>query len=353
MNTHHIKTIIKFFILLLNLLLFNTITYAADKTLNVYTWSGYLSEPIMQLFEQQTGIRINHSTYLSNEVLYSKLKANPDSGYDIIMPSTYFVNIMVKQNLIQKIDKTKLTNFKNLNPIFLNQEYDKNNEYSLPYVYLLTGIAINKKYHPEINETSSISWSDLWNPKYKDQLLIFDDTRETFAISLMKLGYSINDTDPNHIKAAFETLNNLMGNIKLFNTEAQHSIYLDEDITIGMGWNGDLYLAREENPNLTLIYPKEGFLMSLDCITIAKGAKHVNYAHQFIDFILQASIAKEIALFSGFSTPNLAGKKLLPNKLQSDPMLYPNAETMKRAKILNNIGDAAFIYEKYFELLRS
>ena len=343
----------KIIIFLLFLNLINNIGCAETKIVNVYTWSGYLSEDIIQLFEKQTGIRVNLSTFLSNEILYAKLKANPDSGYDVIMPSSYFMDRLIKQKLIQKIDKSKLTNFKNLNPLFLNKEYDKNNQYSLPFIYIATGIAINKKYHPEFNKNSGISWKDLWESKYQEQLLMFDDTRETFATALMKLGYSINDTDPKHIKEAFEQLKILMNNIKLFNTEAQRSIYIDEDITIGMGWNGDLFLAKQDNPNLTLIYPNDGFILVVDCMSIPTNSKHVEYAHQFINFILQANIAKSIALLSGFSTPNLAGMNLLPEQIKNNPFLYPSKETMKRAQILNDIGDAALIYEKYFELLRS
>lgn len=338
-------------ILLLNLIINNI--YAEEKILNVFTWSGYLPESIIQEFEQQTNIHIHHSTYVNNEVLYAKLKASPDAGYDIIMPSAYFIERMIKQQLIRHIDKTKLINFNNINPIFLNKEYDQNNDYSIPYLYTATGIVINKKYHNNFSKNKECLWKNLWDPNYKEQLLIFNDAREVFGIALIKLGYSVNDTNPNHIKQAFESLNNLMKNVKLFNTEAQRSIYLDEDITIGMGWNGDIFLASKENPHLNLIYPKDGFIISLDCLAIPAGAKHIDYAHQFIDFVLQANIAKSIALISGFSTANLAGMKLLPSHIKNNNSLYPNKETMKRAQILNDVGNAILIYEKYFELLRS
>ncbi len=339
-------------LLFLLLTLISNSLYAHNKILNVYTWALYLDESIIQQFEKETGITINHSTYLNNEVLYAKLKANPDAGYDIIMPSAYFISKMAEQQIIQKIDKSKLTNFKNINPDFLNREDDPHDEYSIPYLYTATGIAINKKYHPEFKDFSAIVWKDLWDPRYKDQLLVFDDTRETFAIALMALGYSINDTNPEHIKEAFEKLKDLMNNIKLFNTEAQRSIYLDEDITIGMGWNGDLYLAREENPTLTFVYPKDGFFVALDCLAIPKNAKHVEYAHQFIDFVLRGSVAKEIALIGGFSTANIAGMQLLPENMRLDPLLYPNTKTMKRAQFFKDLGDATLLYEKYFELLK-
>ncbi len=343
------KLLIKFLLLLIFMLARN-IALAEEKVLNVYTWANYLPDSVIQRFEKETGIRINCSTYVNNEVLYAKLKANPESDYDIVMPSTYFIGRMKDQNLIQKIDKSKLTHFKNINPIFLNKEYDVFNEYNIPYLWTATGIAINQKYHPSISKMTS--WQNFWDPQYKDQLLILDDTREVFSVALMTLGFSINDTQAVHIKEAFKKLKMLMKNIKLFNTEIQRAIYLDEDVTIGMGWNGDIYLVREQNPNLQFIYPTEGFIIALDCIAIPKGAKHVDYAHEFIDFVLRADIAKEIALESGFSTANIAAIHLLPEQVRLDPILYPDADTMKRGQILMGVGKEAQLYEKYFELLK-
>jgi len=325
------------------------IVKAEEKILNIYTWADYLPQSVIQQFEKKTGIHVNHSTYINNEVLYAKIKANPDAGYDIIMPSAYFVNRMKNQELIQKIDKSKLVNFKNINPIFLHREYDLNNEYSIPYLWTATGIVINKKYHPSHQITS---WENFWHPQYKDQLLILNDAREVFSVALMTLGFSVNEVLPERLKESFKKLKVLMRNIKLFNTEIQRAIYLDEDVTMGMGWNGDAYLVAEQNPNLYFVYPKEGFIIALDCITIPKGAKHVEYAHQFIDFVLQAAVAQDIALKSGFSTANLAAMRLLPEKVRLNPILYPDAQTLERAQFLIDVGGAAKIYEKYFELLK-
>lgn len=331
------------------LLLLSGSVFAEDKLLNVYGWSAYLPESVIKQFEAETGIRVNFSTYVNNEVLYAKLKANPDSGYDIIMPTSYFVSRMLKQGLIQKIDRSKLMNYKNLNPDFLSKEHDPKNEYCVPYLWNGTSIVINTRYHAV---DSVNSWRDLWSPRYKDQLLVLDDTRECFSMALIALGYSVNDTDPKHIKAAFEKLKALMPNIKLFNLDAQRSIYLDEDITIGMGWNGDIFLAKQENPHLAFIYPTDGFMISLDTLAIPTGAKHVANAHLFIDFVLRPEIAKEITLDSGFSTVNIAAKELLPEYIRTDPILYPNAKILKTGQYQADVGEAAPLYEKYFERLK-
>src|SRR5665648_293439 len=152
--------------------LFCTSAFGADRVLNLYIWSGYLPTDVLQQFQQETGIQINYSTFDSNETLYAKLKAAPNAGYDIVVPSSYFVDRMRQQGMLQKLDKAKIPNFKHLNPALLNKSFDPNNDYSIPYFWLATGIVYNSKYYApgEIQH-----WSDFWNQKFKDQLLLLND----------------------------------------------------------------------------------------------------------------------------------------------------------------------------------
>jgi spermidine/putrescine transport system substrate-binding protein len=348
--TQTIKKQLKQLVLSFFLLIQASVCVAADRAvLNVYTWSDFLPDSVIKQFERETGIQINHSTYMSNEVLYAKLKTNMGEGYDVIMPSAYFVNRMVSQNLLQKINTKALKNFKYLNPEFLGKEHDPDNAYSLPFLWSSTGIVVNTKYHNKKNITS---WASLWDAKYKNDLLLIDDVREIFSMALLVLGDSVNDSNPQNIKAAFEKLKTLMPNTKLFNTDTMRSIYIDEDVTIGMGWSGDMYLAQIENPNLAFIYPKEGFVISLDCLAIPKKSKNVANAHRFIDFLARPEIAKQIAIETGFATTNLKAVDLLPEAMRQSPILYPDKETMKRGHLQLDVGDAAPLYEHYFERLK-
>lgn len=322
---------------------------AAGNQLNIYTWSGYISDAVVKKFEQETGIQVNISTYASNEILYAKLKSNPESSYDVIVPSNYMVERMIKNGLIQKIDKTKLTNFGNVDSAFLRKQHDLDNDYSIPYLWNATGVVVNEKYHPRLKINK---WTELWQPQYIDQLLILDDAREILSMALITLGYPANSQDQKQIQQAYEQLRLLKPNIKLFNTEAPRSIYIDEDITIGMSWNGDALLAKRENPNLKFFYPQDGFVISLDCLAISSGAKNIINAHKFIDFVLRAEIAKEITVDSGFSTANSAAKQLLPKDIRNDLTAYPSAEIMRHAHFQTDVGAAAAIYEKYFEQLK-
>jgi len=336
-------------LLLLLCLPWSNVLAQEKKVLNVYAWSGFLPDPVIKAFEQETGIQVNYSTYINNEVLYAKLKTNMGSGYDLVMPSAYFINRMASQDLLQKIDHKRLTQTKHLNPQFLKREHDPNNDYCLPFLWSSTGIVVNKKYHdPKTIQT----WADFWDPQYHNQLLALDDVREMFSIALLVLGYSVNTQNPEEIEAAYRKLKGLMPNIKLFNMDTVRSIYIDEDITLGMGWSGDCFLAQAENPNLDFIYPQDGFIISLDCLAIPKHAVHVNYAHQFIDFLCRPEIAKQIAMETGFATANLSAKRLLPEAMQRSPILYPNEQTLARAQLQLDVGEAAALYEKQFEWLK-
>src|SRR3990167_948927 len=175
-------------------------TAFAQKIVNVYAWTDEIPDFVVRQFEKETCIKVNFSTYENNELMYAKIRASKNAGYDVIMPSSYFVDRMRKQQLLIPLDKTKIPNWKNLNPTFLNQQYDPNNAYSVPYIWGVTGIFVNTQYY---SPNSIKQWSDFWDNRYVNQLMLLEDTREVFAMALLSLGYSINDRDPVHIKQAF------------------------------------------------------------------------------------------------------------------------------------------------------
>lgn len=321
----------------------------SQNVINVYSWSGYLPNEVLQKFTKETGIKINLSEYDSNETMYAKLKTVPHAGYDLIIPSSYFVSRMINQNMLLKLDKDKLPNLKNINPLFLHREFDPNNDYSIPHLWGTNGIVINSKY---IKEKDVTSWQDLWNPKYKNELLILSDPRDVFAMALLILGYSINDTDSKHLHQAYEKLQKLLPNIKIFNSDAEQTIYIDEDAIIGMGWNGDVYVSQQENPNLKYIYPREGFVLWIDSLVITKYAPHLENTYKFINFLLRPEIAKIVSETTAYSTPNLEALKLLPAKMHNNPVINPDAETLKRGKLQVDITPVLPLYEKYWELLK-
>ncbi len=342
------KKIIKQWLFLL--LLTPQLLFAADKILNVYGWAGEIPDSIIQQFENETGIKVNFSTYENNEIMFAKLRVTKNSGYDVILPYSSFVDRMRRLNMLEPLDKSKLPNYKNINPIFKNQAFDPKSEYSVPFLWGITGIFVNTAYH-DVKQIKK--WNNLWRHEYRNQLMLLDDMRDVFAMSLISLHYSANDQNPVHIKAAFEKLQDLMKNVKVFSSDTITSIMIDEDATIGMAWNGDVFKAARENPNIVFIYPEEGFSMWVDNLSILKTAPHKDAAHMFLNFLMRPEIAEKVSLISGYPTANLAGQKRLPAMMRNNPIIYPPKEIMKHGEFATDISEASLaLYEKYWEELK-
>lgn len=339
-----------FFKYLLLILLCPLTVYAQEKVLNIYAWTGEIPDFVVRAFEKETGIKVNISTYDNNEIMYAKLRTTRNPGYDLIMPSSYFVDRMRRQGMLEKIDPSKLENLKNLDTQFSNPSYDPHMQHSIPYIWGITGIFVNNKYYAP---ASIQKWSDLWSARFTNQLMVLDDNRELFSIALLSLGYSINDENPDHLKAAFIKLKALMKNIKVFSTSAVIAILIDEDATIGAAWNGDILKASHENPHIKFIIPKEGFIIWVDSFAIPVNAPHKNAAYLFINFTLRADIAKEMALYTSFATTNLAAQKLLPPQIRNNPTIYPAKDVLSHGQFQTDLSDDTLaLYEAYWEELK-
>lgn len=325
-------------------------TAAQRGVVNIYAWTGEIPEPIIQQFEKETGIQVNFSEYENNEIMYTKLHATTHSGYDVIMPSSNLVDRMIREKLIEPLHPTLLSNWKNIHPQFLNPPYDPHCRYSVPFAWGTTGIFINPTAYPHSTITA---WRDLWQPAYHNQLLLLDDMRDVFGMALLKLGFSINDRNTEHIRLAFLQLKALMPNVKMFSTETVTSMIIDEDATIGMIWNGDAVKAAQENKHIQFIYPTEGFPIWIDSFAIPRHAPHPHEAYQFINFILKPEIAKQIALETGYPIANIAGQRLLPQAIQHNPIIYPPQKLLKHGQYTLDLDDKTLAqYEHYWEELK-
>lgn len=332
----------------------NTVSIGGEDTsvneLNLFIWSEYLPEDLLKNFTEETGIKVNVSTYDSNEVLYAKvnLLKNSKNSYDVIVPSTYFISKMRNEKLLMEIDKSKLSNFKNIDENLINKPFDPENRYSIPYLWGSSGLCYNDQYVKEPVE----SWEILFDPKYKNKILLTDDVREVFAMGLMLLGYSGNDTDENHIREAYEKLKTLMSNVKIFNSASPKSNYINEEVIIGLNHNGEAYMASLENPHIRYVYPKEGAIFWMDSLAIPANAKNIANAYKFINFLLKAEVAKEVSESLGFATANKAALPLISDEVRNNPTIYPDVEIQKKGEFQDDVGAAIVVYEKYWELLK-
>ncbi|NLV23194.1 MAG: extracellular solute-binding protein [Deltaproteobacteria bacterium] len=334
---------------LVAVLLFALPAAAAEKVY-VYNWTEYIPESVLQQFTQETGIEVVYSTYDSNETMYAKLKLIQKDGYDVAIPSTYFVSRMRKEGMLQALDRSLLPNMKDLDPALLDKPYDPGNTYSIPYMWGSTGIGINSQVIPPGSVTS---WKDLWNPQYKRKLLLQDDMREVFHMALKIKGYSSNTTDPRQIEQAYLLLKELMPNVLLFNSDSPRLPYLAGEVNLGMIWNGEAFMAEQENPHIHYIYPQEGVNLWVDSYVIPKSARNLKNAHAFINFMMKPEIAKICVEENGYASPVKTALPLLDEKVRNNKTVFPDAEMIAAGEFQTDVGEALAIYQKYWEKLRA
>lgn len=334
--------------LISSFILFSSSIFA--EKLYIYNWTEYIPNSLLQQFTKETGIEVVYSTFESNEEMYSKMKLTNGGGYDLIFPSSYYIEKMAKEGMLAKLDKTKLVNFAQITPSLLNKNFDPENQYSLPYVYGLTGIGINSA---EIDPKAVTSWADLWNSKYKGKILLTADSREVFHIALLLKGFSPNTTEDKEIESAYHLLQKLIPNVQSFNSDSPDVPYVQGEVSLGMIWNGSAFRAHKENPDIQFIYPREGVIIWMDNYAIPKNAEHKEAAYKFIDFMLRPESAKEVIETMGFSMPNEGVKALLEPTDVNDLTLFPPQEQIEKGVFQEDVGDAIDIYEKYWHLLKT
>lgn len=321
----------------------------AKPVVNVYAWGGEIPKSVIHEFERESGIKVNFSTYDSNETMYAKLRASSQSMYDVILPSAYYVERMRKQGMLMELDKHKLANINNIDAPFQNNDYDPGNRFSIPLIWGATGIF----YNQQKVKTPPITWQALWDSHWRNQLMLLDDPREIFAMALLSLNYSPNDTEPAHIKEAYQKLLALIPNIKLFSSDGIQAIIIDEDAIAGVSWNGDAFKAHAENAQIHFVYPSEGFIVWIDCLAIPKNPPHPDAAYQFINFMLKAEVSAKIALKEGHAITNKAGIALLPETIRNNVDVYPTPKILKRATVQRDVSDSTLnLYNQYWQTLK-
>ena len=323
----------------------NIFSFDEEKVI-VYNWDDYIPEGILEDFTKETGITVEYSTYSSSIVMYSKLQILRGRGYDVIIPSTDFVDKMAQEGLLQPINKSLISNFYQLDESLLDKHYDPKNKYSIPYLWGSTGIAVNGN---SIDAKKIKYWKDLWDSKWKNQLLVIDDMRGIFHMALKINGHSTNSVNTEEIEQAYNLLKGIMGNIKTFSADM-----LSEDfVNIGALWNGDAAQAKLKNPAIQYIYPKEGALFWIDSFVIPAQALNVSNAHKFIDFMIRADIAARCVNELQYATPNRIAKNLLSQKIQKNSIIFPPAKLLKNSEFQRDVGDKLELYNLYWNDLRS
>lgn len=322
----------------------------ASEKVYVYNWTEYLPDSVIEQFTKETGIEVVYSTYESNEIMYATLKQFKESGYDVVFPSTYFVHRMAREGMLQPLNHKLIPNMKDIQPALLNKAYDMGNAYSLPYMWGATGISVNSEL---IDPDTITSWKSLWDPQYKGKILLQDDMREVFHMALRIKGYSANSRNEKEIEEAYLLLKELMPNVLLFDSDYPRQYLLKGEVSLGMIWNGESWMAQQENPAIRFVYPLEGASFWVDNFVIPKQAQNVENAHKFIDFMLRPDIAKICVEENGFASPVKTVLPLLDEATRNSKTIFPDLISIARGEFQTDVGDALPIYQKYWEMLRA
>lgn len=322
-----------------------------DKELFLYNWGDYIDETLLEEFKTKYGVTVSLESYDTNEDMLAKIRPG-NSGYDVIVPSDYAVDILIKEGLVAKLDKANLPNISNLDPNYMNLYYDPGNVYSVPYFVGLTGIAYNKK----VVTTPPDSWAALFDPaqleKYKGKASMLDDERESIGAALVYMGKSINDTDPADLAKAEEMLKAQKPLLAAYNSSDFNRKLASEEVVIAHAWNGgagQAYTGLDDfpgNPDIGFVIPKEGGTIWQDNLMIVGDSSRKYTAEVFLNYMLDPTVAARNADYVLYGTPNLTAAKLLAPETQAvydagfgppDPELVKRLQWIKRSDADNTI----------------
>ncbi|WP_071461482.1 ABC transporter substrate-binding protein [Bacillus massilinigeriensis] len=314
--------------------------YSGGNTLTIYNWGDYIDTDLIKQFEKETGMKVIYETFDSNEAMMTKIRQG-GTHYDIAIPSEYMIDKMRKEDLLVKLDHSKIPNLKNVDKRFMDLPFDPKNHYSVPYFWGTVGIAYNSKM---LGGMQIDSWADLWNPKLENQILFVDGAREVIGMGLNSLGYSLNDTDRNHLLQAKNKLDTLTPNVKAIVGDEIRLLLENEEAAVGVVWSGVASEIMAENENLEYVVPKEGSNLWFDNMVIPKTAKNVDGAHQFINFMLDPKVNAQNTEYVSYSTPNKAALEHMPKEMVEDERFYPSEELTKKLEVYENLGKKNLAY---------
>ncbi len=322
---------------------------ADNGEINVFIWTEYVSDAAIEAFQEETGIKVNVSTYSSNEDMLAKLKSESEGTYDIILPSDYAVEYLIAQGKLEELDKDKLTNLSNIDDTYLDESYDPGNVYSVPYEGGVAAIAVNtSKVDKEIT-----SYDDLFDSSLAGQIVVLDDYRAVIGITERSMGLSMNETDPDTLATVEEKLLTLKDNVKLYDSDSPKSALISGDCTVGMVWSAEAALAMDENPDIDIVYPSEGAYVFLDNWCIPTGAKNYDGAMEFINYMLSAEAAQMNIEDFPYLCPNKAALELMGDEYVNNEAKNVPSEVIEKGEFVKYLDtDTLAIYDDMWTKLK-
>lgn len=319
-----------------------------SKELNLFVWTEYIPQDMIDCFELVYGVKINRSEYSSNEEMEPKL-ASGGADYDLVQPTDYFVGLLIRKGEIQELDHSRLPNLSNFDAGFLNKPFDPENKYTVPYLAGTDAIVVNT----DKVQTVPKSWADLWNPEYAGRMIFLDDSRAVIGFTLLTLGYDPNTKDPAQLKEAKAKLKELIPNVKAFDSDSPKTALIAGDVDLGMTWTFEALAAQQEVPSIQYIYPTEGAILWQDNWAIPTNAPHVDAAYAWMNYSMQGNVFWLTLRDFTYTNPNKAAleyaKANQPDVYKAyfdSPITNPPADVIANGHGIEDVGDATALYEQ-------
>jgi spermidine/putrescine transport system permease protein len=311
-------------------------TSDAEKALHIFCWSEYIPQQIVDAFSADTGIKVSMETYSSNEEMLAKLFAG-GGNYDIIQPSEYVIEGLIKESLLTPIDHASIPNMKNLAPEFTNMSFDPGNKYSVPYMAGSVGIIVNT----EVVQDDIKSYNDVFQEKFAKNIVVLDDAREIVSWGLESLGIPVNEVSDENLAKVKPLLEKWLPLVKVFDSDSPKTALLNGDVALGVVWAGEGAILLNEDEKFKWIVPAEGGHLFVDSLAIPKTAKHVKNAELFINYVLRPDVSAKISEAFPYLNPNLAARELLTPAQRNNPASFPTADQLANMQTFKDIGEQA------------
>ena len=309
------------------------------EKLVVYNWGEYIDPEVLTMFEEETGIDIVYEEFETNEILYPKISSGA-IAYDVICPSDYMIQRMIENDLLAELNFDNIPNIKNIGSTYMehSKEFDPENKYSVPYCWGTVGILYNKTMVDEPVD----SWSILWDPKYKDNILMQDSVRDAFGVTLKYLGYSLNSIDLDELTEAKNLLIEQKPLVQAYVIDQVRDKMIGNEAALGVIYSGEAIYTQKENPNLEYVIPKEGSNIWIDSWVIPKNAEHKENAEKFINFLCRPDIALMNFEYITYSTPNEAARELIEDEsIRNSEIAFPDLSKYDNLETFQYLGTEA------------
>lgn len=312
----------------------------AGITLNVYNWGLYISDgsddsvDVLAAFEELTGIEVNYTTFDTNESLYAKLKSG-GADYDVVVPSDYMIGKMIAEGMLGPLDYSNIPNAADIGESYRGLDFDPEDAYSVPYTWGMVGLV----YNTTMVEEAPTSWSALWDERYAGSVLMFNNSRDAFAIAAKKLGMSLNPSSTADIDRIAQELKAQKSVVQAYVMDEIFDKMEGGEAALAPYYAGDAITMISENPDLAFVFPSEGTNYFVDSLCIPVGCKHKEAAEMFINYMCERDVGVANCDFIGYSTPIQTVWEQLDDELKYSEIAYPSAEVLANTEVFNVLPD--------------